>query len=65
VANLFFSPWDDGGQQWWPVLVRQFGPSSTSMLAVSGVPPAKMKASTWVSIFGKALGAIDFAPGSG
>jgi hypothetical protein len=65
VANLFCSPWDDDGQQWRPVLARRFGPSSTSMLAVSGAPPTKMKAPTWTSVFSEAPGAVDLAPGSG
>jgi hypothetical protein len=65
VANLFCSPWDDGGQQWWLVLVGQFSPSSASMSAVSGAPPAKMKAPMWASVFGEAPGAVDLAPRSG
>jgi hypothetical protein len=56
VANLFCSPWDDGGQQWRLVLAGWFSPSSASMSAVPGAPPAKMKAPTWVSVFGEALG---------
>jgi hypothetical protein len=64
-VNLFCSPWDDGGQQWRPVLARRFGPSSASMSAVSEAPPAKMKAPMWASVFGEAPGAVDLAPGSG
>jgi hypothetical protein len=64
MANLFCSPWDDGGEQWWPMLVRRFGPSSASMSTVSRAPPAKMKAPTWASVFGEASGAVDLALGS-
>jgi hypothetical protein len=65
VANLFCSPWDDGGQQWWLVSVRQFGPCLVSMSMVSGDPPAKMKAPKWASVFDEAPGAVDLALGSG
>jgi hypothetical protein len=62
MVNLVCSPWDDGGQQWWLVLVGQFGPSSALMSVVFEAPPAKLKAPMWVSIFGEALGAVDLAP---
>jgi hypothetical protein len=45
--------------------VRRFGPSSASMSAVSGAPPAKIKAPMWASVFSEAPGAVDLAPGSG
>jgi hypothetical protein len=64
MANLFCSPWDDGGQQWQLVLVRGFDPSLASMSAVSEPPLAKMKAPTWVLVFGEAPGAVNLAPGS-
>jgi hypothetical protein len=68
VANLICSPWDDDGQQWRLVLAGRFGPSSAlmsaPMSAVSGAPPAKMRALTWVSVFGEAPGALDLALGS-
>jgi hypothetical protein len=64
VANLFCSPWDDGGQQWWLMLVKRFGPSSVSMSAVFGAPLAKMKAPLWASVFDEAPGAVDLALGS-
>jgi hypothetical protein len=65
VANLFCSPWDDGGQQWQLVLAGWFGPSSASMLAISGAPPAKLKAPAWASVFDEAPGAVDLYPKSG
>jgi hypothetical protein len=65
VANLFCSPWDDDGQRWRLVLVRRFGPSSVSMSAGSGAPPAKLKAPAWASIFGEAPGAVDLAAEGG
>jgi hypothetical protein len=65
VANLFFSPCNDGGQQWRPLLVRWFGPSLTLMSAVPGAPPAKLKTPTRTSVFGEAPGAVDLSPGSG
>jgi hypothetical protein len=65
VANLFCSPWDNGEQQWRLVLVGRFDPSSASMSAVSGAPPAKMKATTWASVFDEAPGAVDKSLGSG
>jgi hypothetical protein len=65
VANLFCSPWDDGGEQWRPVLARRFSPSSASMSAVDGDPPTKMKAPTWVSVFGEAPGQSTWLRGAG
>jgi hypothetical protein len=64
-VNLFCSPWDGGGQQWWLVLARRFGPSSVSMSAVFEAPPDKMKAPMWASVFGEAPGAVDLVLGSG
>jgi hypothetical protein len=43
----------------------RFGPSSTSMSAGSGAPPAKLKALAWASIFGEAPGVVDLALESG
>jgi hypothetical protein len=56
MVNLFCSLLDDGGQQWWLVLVRQFGTSSVSKSVVSRAPLAKMKAPTWASVFSEAPG---------
>jgi hypothetical protein len=64
VANLFCSPSDDSGQQWRLVLAGQFGPSSASMSAIFGAPPAKLKAPVWASIFGETPRAVDLAPES-
>jgi hypothetical protein len=41
-----------------------FGPSSASMSAVFGAPPAKLKASLWASVFGEAPGVVDLSPKS-
>jgi hypothetical protein len=65
VANLFCSPWEDGGQRRRLVWAGQFGSTSTSMMAGSRVPLAKLGASAWVSVFGEAPGAVDLALESG
>jgi hypothetical protein len=62
--DLFCSPWDDGGQRRWLVLVGQFSPSSASMSVVSGAPPAKLKALARASVFSEAPGIVDLAPES-
>jgi hypothetical protein len=58
VANLFYSLWDDDVQQWWLAMMGRFGPSLASMSAVSGAPPAKMKAPKGASVFGEAPRAV-------
>jgi hypothetical protein len=61
VANLFYLPWDDDGQQWWLAMVGRFGRSLASMSTVSEAPPAKMKAPKGASVFGEAPGAVGLA----
>jgi hypothetical protein len=65
VANLFCSPLNDGGQQWWLALARRFGPSLAFMSVIFGAPPVKMKAPKGASVFGEAPGAVDLALRSG
>jgi hypothetical protein len=45
--------------------VRLFGPSSTSMSAVPGAPPAKLKTPTRASVFGEAPGQSTCLRGAG
>jgi hypothetical protein len=65
VENLFCSPWEDDGQQWWLVCGRWLDSSSASMAAGSGAPPAKLRAPAWAFAFGETPGAVDLAPESG
>jgi hypothetical protein len=64
-VNLLCSAWEDGGQRWRLVWAGRFGPSSTSIFAGSGAPPAKLKAPAWASVFGEVPGAVNLAPESG
>jgi hypothetical protein len=43
VENLLFSPWEDGGQQWWLVWAGWLGASLASMAVGSGAPLAKLR----------------------